>query len=58
MGTISSDKVSEYGLPVFSDSMRTSSSALASIRSASRSKKRWRSLGVVHRYVSNAAAAA
>ena len=58
MGTISSDKVSEYGLPVFSDSRATRSSASASITSASRSKKRWRSLGVDHRYVSNAAAAA
>src|SRR4029453_19156746 len=58
IGTISSDKVSEYGLPVFSDSRATSSSALASMRSASCNKKRWRSLGVVHRYVSNAVAAA
>ena len=58
MGTISSDKVNAYGLPVFSDSMCTSSSALASITSASFNKKLWRSLGVVHRYFSNAAAAA
>src|SRR4030095_3873558 len=58
MGPISSDKVREYGLPVFSDSMPTSSSASASIRSASFNRKRWRSLGVVHRYVSNAAPAA
>ena len=56
IGGISSDIVSDTGLPVFSLSMATSSSAFSSITSASLSSARCRSLGVDHRHVSNAVA--
>src|SRR5213592_2316212 len=47
MGGISSDLVAASGLPTFSDSMRASSSPLASIASASLSMRSLRSRGVV-----------
>ncbi len=49
MGGISSSMVSWNGLPVFSDSARTRSSALASRASAIRMRARLRSEGVVRR---------
>src|SRR5512132_1387378 len=58
LGGSSSDAVSPIGLPVFSLSTATSSSARASIASAIRSNARCRSLGVVSRQVSKALAAA
>ena len=56
IGGISSDRVSDTGLPVFSLSIATSSSAFSSITSASLSSARCRSLGVVQRHFSNAVA--
>ena len=56
IGAISSDIVEPNGLPVFSHSIRASSSALASITSASRSRYFCRSPGVVQRYFSKASA--
>ena len=58
IGGISSDMVSASGLPVFSLSAATSSSARASIASAIRSSAFCRSLGVLSRQPSKAAAAA
>ena len=58
IGGISSDIAKCGGLPVFSDSMATSSSAFSSITSASFSSARCRSLGVLQRHFSNAAPAA
>ena len=58
IGGISSDSVSDTGLPVFSLSTATSSSAFSSITSASFSRARCRSLGVDHRHDSNARPAA
>ncbi len=57
MGGISSSMVSWNGLPVFSDSARTRSSALASSASAIRMRARLRSDGVVRRQVMKASAA-
>ena len=56
IGGISSDMVRETGLPVFSLSIATSSSAFSSITSASLSSARCRSLGVDQRHFSNAVA--
>ena len=47
IGGISSDIVTSKGLPTFSDSIFTISSACSSMRSASRSNASWRSLGVM-----------
>jgi hypothetical protein len=58
IGGISSDAVTAYGLPVFSPSSRTKSSARASTASANRSRARCRSPGVESRQVSKARAAA
>ncbi len=58
IGGISSDIVRPRGLPVFSDSASTISCARSSIASAMRSSARWRSLGVLSRQPSKAAAAA
>ena len=58
IGGISSDIVRETGLPVFSLSTATSSSAFSSITSASFSSALWRSPGVVQRHLSNALPAA
>ena len=58
IGGISSDVVSPIGLPVFSDSAATSSSACDSIASAIRISAFCRSLGVASRQPSKAAAAA
>src|ERR1022692_4645580 len=52
IGGISSDLVSPTGLPVFSDSAATNSSARASMASAIRSSARLRSAGVVSRQAS------
>ena len=57
MGGISSSMVSWNGLPVFSHSARTSSSALASIASAIRKRARLRSEGVVRFHDAKASAA-
>jgi hypothetical protein len=57
MGGISSDRVSPIGLPVFSLSIATISSARDSIASANFSSACCRSLGVVSRQLSNAVAA-
>jgi len=57
IGGISSDAVRASGLPVFSDSAFTSSSARASMASAIRSRARLRSAGVVSRQPPKAAAA-
>ena len=54
MGGISSDIVSPNGLPVFSHSVRTSSSARASMASAMRIRARLRSEGVERFQVANA----
>ena len=54
IGGISSLMVTPCGLPVFSHSMSTSSSAFSSMTSASLSSARCRSAGVVHRHFSNA----
>ena len=56
IGGISSDAVSSFGLPVFSDSTSTSSAPRSSIASAIFSSARWRSLGVESRQLSNARA--
>ncbi len=56
IGGTSSSIVSSRGLPVFCDSIATSSSARSSIASAIRSSARWRSDGVVSRHSSNARA--
>jgi hypothetical protein len=58
IGGISSDRVRATGLPVFSLSIAISSSAPASITSASFNSACCRSLGVDHRQLSNAVAAA
>ncbi len=57
-GGSSSSAVRPSGLPVFSLSTRTNSSARASMASAIRSIARWRSDGVESRQVSKARAAA
>jgi hypothetical protein len=57
-GGSSSLAVSPRGLPVFRTSASTSSSVRASTASANRSSASCRSLGVVSRHFSNAAAAA
>ena len=57
MGGISSSMVSWKGLPVFSDSARTRSSARASRASAMRMRARLRSEGVVRRHEVKASAA-
>ncbi len=54
MGGISSDMVRALGLPVFSHSTSTSSSARASMASAIRNRARLRSDGVVSRHPSKA----
>ncbi len=56
IGGTSSSIVSCFGLPVFCDSISTSSSARSSNASAIRSRARWRSLGVVSRQLSKARA--
>ena len=57
IGGISSSMVSWKGFPVFSDSARTRSSALASSASAMRISARLRSEGVVRRHEAKASAA-
>ncbi len=57
-GGISSDLMRASGLPVFSHSIRTSSSARAAIVSAMRRRARLRSAGVASRQPGKAAAAA
>ena len=58
IGGISSEAVSARGLPVFSTSAATNSSARDSIASAKRSSASWRSAGVESRHSSKAADAA
>ena len=58
IGGISSLAVRACGLPVFSPSRRTKSSARASMASANFSRAVWRSPGVVSPHVSKAVAAA
>ena len=55
IGGISSDIVTAAGLPASSDSIRTISSALASIASASFNSASWRSFGVESNHVSSKA---
>ncbi len=58
IGGISSSRVSWRGLPVFSHSIATSSSACDSIESAIRNNASERADGVASRHAGNAAAAA
>ena len=53
IGGISSDIVTSAGLPAFSASILTNSSALDSIASASLSSASWRSFGVESNHVSS-----